>query len=324
MRLIIRYSRRDIHDMKKTISLVVVIILFLFGSVHAQHFILPLWPENEIPNYIITGEAEVADTTDVIRIRHVQTPDIRVFLPSRRNATGKAVLVIPGGGYRVLAYDSGGTEIAQWLNSKGIAAVVLKYRLPFTSNNIIGHLSPLLDAQRALRLIRHHAEEWEIDHRQIGVIGFSAGGHLASILSTQFDYGDDVNADPVERHSSRPDFSALIYPVISSDSSFWHRGSFRALLGENPPDELLQKYSSEKLVKTDTPPTILIHSADDTSVPVQNSIVYFQALIENEIPAEMHIYPYGGHGFSLAIGRGHLSSWTDRVIDWIFSLEMPD
>jgi acetyl esterase/lipase len=311
----------------KKIILPVFALLFLFGifgSVHAQHFILPLWPENEIPNYIDTGEVEVADTTDIIRIRHVQTPDIRVLLPSQRNATGKAVLVIPGGGYRALAYDSGGTEIAQWLNSKGIAAVVLKYRLPFTGNNIVGHLSPMLDAQRAMRLIRHHAGEWGIDPEQVGVMGISAGGHLAAMLSTQFDSGDEASADPVEQQSPRPDFAVLLYPVISSDASFWHRGSFRALLGDNPSEELLLRYSAEKHVHAETPPTILIHAADDASVPVQNSIVYFQALLENDVPASMHVYPHGGHGFSLAIGRGHLSTWPDRVIEWIFSLEKPD
>ena len=302
----------------------IIAVLYFFGSASAQDVVLPLWPENEIPNFIETGDEEVADTADIIRIRHVQIPDISIYLPSRRNATGKAVIVIPGGGYRVLAYDSGGTDIAKWLNSKGIAAIVLKYRLPHTSNNIVGHKSPLMDTQRAMRLARHHAARWDIDPQQIGVIGFSAGGHLASTLATHFDYGDEDHQDPVERHSSRPDFSILVYPVISSDTSFSHRGSFRALLGENPPDELLLKYSSEKQLKKDTPPTIMIHSADDTSVPVQNSIKYFQALIDKDIPAEMHIYPYGGHGYSLAIGRGHLSTWTDRAIDWIFSLEMPD
>ena len=302
----------------------IIAVLYFFGSASAQDVVLPLWPENEIPNFIETGDEEVADTADIIRIRHVQIPDISIYLPSRRNATGKAVIVIPGGGYRVLAYDSGGTDIAKWLNSKGIAAIVLKYRLPHTSNNIVGHKSPLMDTQRAMRLARHHAARWDIDPQQIGVIGFSAGGHLAYTLATHFDYGDEDHQDPVERHSSRPDFSILVYPVISSDTSFSHRGSFRALLGENPPDELLLKYSSEKQLKKDTPPTIMIHSADDTSVPVQNSIKYFQALIDKDIPAEMHIYPYGGHGYSLAIGRGHLSTWTDRAIDWIFSLEMPD
>ena len=309
--------------MKKIIPLVIA-VLFFFGSAPAQDVVLSLWPEDEIPNFIDTGEADVFDTSDIVRIRHVQKPDISIYLPSRRNATGKAAIVIPGGGYRVLAYDAGGTDIAKWLNSKGIAAIVLKYRLPHTGNNIVGHKSPLMDAQRAMRLARYHAGQWEIDPQQIGVIGFSAGGHLASTLSTMFDYGDEGNQDPVERQSSRPDFSILVYPVISSDSSIWHRGSFRALLGDDPPEELLLKYSTEKQIKVDTPPTILIHSADDTSVPVQNSIIYFQALIDKDIPAEMHIYPFGGHGFSLAIGRGHLSTWTDRVIDWIFSLEMPE
>ena len=304
----------------KKYFLPVIVVFFVFGSAHARQMILPLWPENEIPNFIDTGEAQVSDTTDVIRIRHVKTPDINVFRPSRRNATDKAMLVIPGGGYRQLAYDSGGTEIAQWLNSKGITAIVLKYRLPFTSNNIIGHLSPMMDAQRAMRLIRHHADEWGINPLQVGVIGISAGGHLAAMLATQFDYGDEGNPDPVERHSSRPDFSVLLYTVITSDTAYWHRGSFRALLGDYPPEDLLHRYSTEKHVKPDTPPAILIHAADDTSVPVQNSILYFQALNKKGIPAEMHIYPHGGHGFSLAIGRGHLSTWPDRVTDWIFSL----
>jgi len=299
-------------------------ILLLHVTTQAQPFVLPLWPQNEIPNYIDTGEAQISDTTDIIRIRHVHTPDIRIFKPSRRNATGKALLIIPGGGYRALAYDAEGTEIAQWLNSKGIAAIVLKYRLPFATNNVVGHLSPLMDAQRAMRLIRHHAGEWGINPDQIGVMGFSAGGHLASTLATQFDYGTEAHPDPVERHSSRPDFSVLMYPVITSDSTYWHRGSFRALLGEGASDTLRQRYSSEKNVRSDTPPTILIHAADDASVPVQNSIGYFEALIEKGVPAEMHIYPSGGHGFSFAIGKGHLSTWTDRVTDWIFSLELPD
>lgn len=299
-------------------------ILFFIGSASAQNRVLPLWPDSEIPNFIDTGEADVFDTSDIVRIRHIQKPDISVYLPSGRNATGKAAVVIPGGGYRVLAYDAGGSDIAKWLNSKGIAAIVLKYRLPHTGNNIVGHKSPLMDAKRAMRLVRHNADRWSIDPKQVGVIGFSAGGHLASTLSTMFDHGDEDHPDPVERQSSRPDFSALVYPVISSDTSIWHRGSFRALLGDDPPEELLLKYSTEKQIKEDTPPTILIHSADDTSVPVQNSIIYFQALREKDIPAEMHIYPYGGHGFSLAIGRGHLSTWPDRVIDWIFSLEMPE
>lgn len=309
--------------MKKTIPFIIT-VLFMLDIVHAQEHVLPLWPENEIPNFIDTGEAEINDTTDILRIKNIQTPDISVYLPSRRNATGKAVIVIPGGGYRFLAYNTGGTDIAKWFNSKGIAALVLKYRLPLASNNVVGHESPLMDAQRAMRMARHHAARWELDPQQIGVIGLSAGGHLAATLSTLFDYGDNENQDPVERHSSRPDFSILVYPVITSDPTFSHEGSFLALLGENPSEELLLRYSIEKQIKDDTPPTFLIHSNDDAIVPVENSIIYFQKLKEKGIPTEMHIYPYGGHGYSLAIGRGYLSTWPDRVIDWIFSLEMPD
>ncbi len=306
--------------MKRTI-LFIISVLFVAEIVHGQEYVLPLWPENEIPNFIYTGEAEIIDTTDFIRIRNVQTPEISVYLPSRRNATGKSVIVIPGGSYRFLAYDTGGTDIAKWLNSKGIAAFLLKYRLPFASNNVVGHKSPLLDAQRAMRLVRHHAASWELDPQQIGVIGLSAGGHLAASLSTLFDYGDKGSQDAVERHSSRPDFSILVYPVITSDPAFSHESSFLALLGENPKEELLLRYSIEKQIKKDSPPTFLIHSADDAIVPVENSIIFFEKLKEKGIPTEMHIYPYGGHGFSLAIGRGHLSTWTDRVIDWIHSLK---
>lgn len=306
--------------MKKNI-LFIISALFVVEIVHAQEHVLPLWPENEIPNFIYTGQAEIIDTTDFVRIRNVQTPEISVYLPSSRNATGKAVIVIPGGSYRFLAYDTGGTDIAKWLNSKGIAAFILKYRLPIASNNVVGHKSPLLDAQRAMRMVRHHAASWDLDPRQIGVIGLSAGGHLAASLSTLFDYGDKGSQDEVERYSSRPDFSILVYPVITSDPAFSHESSFLALLGENPKEELLLRYSIEKQINKDTPPTFLVHSADDAIVPVENSIIYFQELKEKGIPTEMHIYPYGGHGFSLAIGRGHLSTWTDRVIDWIRSLE---
>lgn len=306
--------------MKRTI-LFIISVLFVAEIVHGQEYVLPLWPENEIPNFIYTGEAEIIDTTDFIRIRNVQTPEISVYLPSRRNATGKSVIVIPGGSYRFLAYDTGGTDIAKWLNSKGIAAFLLKYRLPIASNNVVGHKSPLLDAQRAMRLVRHHAASWELDPQQIGVIGLSAGGHLAASLSTLFDYGDKGSQDAVERNSSRPDFSILVYPVITSDPAFSHESSFLALLGENPKEELLLRYSIEKQIKKDSPPTFLIHSADDAIVPVENSIIFFEKLKEKGIPTEMHIYPYGGHGFSLAIGRGHLSTWTDRVIDWIHSLK---
>lgn len=285
----------------------------------AQNTNLPLW-EGDPPNYTETGEVTIWDTSDIVRVRNVQKPDIAVFLPSKKNATGEAVIICPGGGYRILAYDWEGTDVARWLNSKGIAAFVLKYRLPESESNIIPYKSPLLDAQRAMRLVRFNAEKWNLDPGKIGIMGFSAGGHLASTLSTHFDAGDPDSSDPVEQQSCRPDFSILMYPVISFSDEFTHQGSREALLGKDPDPDLVRNFSNELQVTTDTPPAILIHSADDQGVPVQNSLAYYKSLQENQISSELHVYPYGGHGYSLAIGQGHLSTWPDRVIEWIHYL----
>ncbi len=290
--------------------------VMMISSALAQNQVLPLW-EGDPPNYRETGEVTIWDTSDIVRVRNVQKPDIAIFLPSKKNASGEAVVICPGGGYHILAYDLEGSDIARWLNSKGIAAFVLKYRLPGSSNNIVPELSPLMDAQRALRMVRANANKWNVDPGKIGIMGFSAGGHLASTLSTHYDAGDKDSPDPVEQISCRPDFSILIYPVISFSDDVTHRGSRTSLLGENPDPKLVEYYSNELQITEDTPPAILIHSADDAAVPVQNSLLYYDAIRKNSHQSELHVYPYGGHGYSLAIGEGHLSSWPDRVIDWI-------
>jgi acetyl esterase/lipase len=300
--------------MKKLLSLLLICVCLM--PLMAQNQIIPLW-EGDPPNYQETGEVTIFDTSDIVRVRNVQKPDIAVFLPSKKNSTGKAVVICPGGGYGILAYDWEGSDIAHWLNSNGIAAFVLKYRLPGSKSNIKPHLSPLMDAQRAMRLVRAHAEKWNIDPSKIGIMGFSAGGHLASTLSTHFDAGDPNSKDPVEQQSCRPDFSVLVYPVISFTEDFQHSGSRINLLGEDTEESLVKHFSNELQVTEETPPAILIHSNDDTGVPVENSIVYYQALRAKGVNSEMHIYPYGGHGYSLAIGMGHLSTWPDRVIEWI-------
>ena len=295
------------------------VVLFVFASVGsslAQNQILPLW-EGDPPNYKETGEVTIWDTSDIVRIRNVQKPDIALFLPSKKNSTGEAVVICPGGGYGILAYDWEGSDIARWLNSEGIAAFVLKYRLPGSKSNIVPYKSPLMDAQRAMRMVRANAEKWNIDPTKIGIMGFSAGGHLASTLSTHFDSGDPSSPDPVEQESCRPDFSVLVYPVISFTGEFTHVGSRTALLGVDADPELVRHFSNELQVTGETPPAILIHSDDDNGVPVENSIVYYEALRANKVTSELHIYPYGGHGYSLAIGQGHLSTWPDRVIEWI-------
>jgi len=303
--------------MKPFIS--VIILSCMLHLTHAQNLRMNLYPEGKIPNSILSDEKEIIDTTAIISIRNVQVPDISIYLPSKKNRTDKAIIICPGGGYEVLAYDWEGDDIAMFWNSRGITAIVLKYRLPSMLSQIDPHKTPLMDAQRAMRLVRFHAEEWNISPNKIGIMGFSAGGHLASSLSTHFDYGNPSSNDPVERISCRPDFSLLIYPVITFTEESQHSGSRKALVGENK--KLMKYYSSELQVKADTPPTILIHSSDDKSVPVENSILYYKTLLNNKIPAEMHIYPYGGHGFSLAIRKGYLSTWTDRCYDWLNNLE---
>jgi acetyl esterase/lipase len=294
------------------------VIICCYNSV-AQEIKL-LWPSGNVPNYKKTNEVEKRDTSDIVRISLVQQPSIEIYLPSRQNATGQAVVVCPGGGYGILAYDWEGTDIAKWLNANGLAAIVLKYRLPNSKSNISPQLSPLLDAQRALRTVRANADKWNIKKDKIGIMGFSAGGHLASTAGTHFDNGNANATDSIDRQSSRPDFMILMYPVITMLRQSMHQGSRNNLIGANADSATVKNYSNELQVTKQTPPTFLVHATDDKGVPVENSLIFYQALVSNNVPVEMHIYPYGGHGFSLAIGKGYLSTWTDRCIDWLRSL----
>ncbi len=289
--------------------------------ISAQNSTIPLYPDGKTPNYRHSGEKEVRETTDILRISLVQSPDIAVFLPLKRNATGQAVVICPGGGYGILAYEWEGTEVAKWLNAKGIAAIVLKYRLPNAKSNITPHLSPLLDAKRAMRIVRANAAAWNIDKARIGVMGFSAGGHLASTLLTQFDEGDKTSADSIERQSSRPDFGVLVYPVITMIKPVMHEGSRNSLIGPNPDAALATQYSSELQVKKETPPTFLIHAMDDALVPVENSLLFFGTMKEKGVTGELHVYPKGGHGFGLGLGQGAVEAWTDLCLAWMRGLK---
>jgi acetyl esterase/lipase len=304
--------------MKKLYPLIFCSILFCLNS-SAQEIKL-LWPNGNIPNYKKTTEVEKRDTAGIVRISLVQQPAIEIYLPSKQSANGQAVVVCPGGGYGILAYDWEGIDIAKWLNANGIAAIVLKYRLPNSKSNVDPKLSPLLDAQRAIRTVRANADKWNIKKDKIGIMGFSAGGHLASTAGTHFDKGSPNAADFIDRQSSRPDFMILMYPVITMLRQSMHQGSRNNLIGANADSTTIKYYSSELQVTKETPPTFLVHASDDKTVPVENSIIFYQALIANSVPAEMHIYPYGGHGFGLAIRKGYLSTWTHRCIDWLQSL----
>ena len=237
-------------------------------------------------------------------------PSITPWLPAKRN--GQAVLVCPGGGYGGLAMDHEGTQIAQWLNSQGIVAFVLKYRLGPRYH----HPIELGDAQRAIRIIRSRAGDLRIDAKRIGIWGFSAGGHLASTLITHFDAGDANASDPIERASSRPDFAVLSYPVVSF-TEYVHVGSRKNLLGDNPDPKLVELLSNEKQVTKETPPTFLFHTNADTGVPPENSVMFYLALRKAGVPAEMHIYENGPHGVGLAPTNAVLNSWSARLADWL-------
>lgn len=303
------------RQFRATILALALLAIFQYPLL-AQDFTIPLYQGN-IPNSIATGQKEKIERKDIVLISNVQDPDIAVFLPSKRFATGQAVLICPGGGYWVLAYDLEGTDIAKYLNSIGIAGIVLKYRLPTSGNSVVPYKSPLLDAQRAMRLIRSRAGEWNINPAKIGVMGFSAGGHLASTLGTHFDKGKSDSPDTIERESCRPDFMILAYPVITFTKPSTHKGSRDALLGKNPDTSLINYFSNELQVKEDTPPTFLVHADDDTGVPAENSLLMYAALREKKIPAELHILSEGGHGFGLASNNPHIASWTESLKLWL-------
>ncbi|MFM1878262.1 MAG: hypothetical protein RLZZ241_1128 [Bacteroidota bacterium] len=253
-------------------------------------------------------------------IQNVHYPELEIYVPTPVNATGVGVVVCPGGGYYGLAYEKEGVDIAKWLNAQGIAAFVLKYRIPDLAQDPKSTYYPAQDALKAIRLVRASAEAWHIDPNKIGIMGFSAGGHLAATASTHYNdtklYAED--SDPV---SSRPDFVILGYPVITFNDPLAHKGSRTNLIGENPPDELVTYFSNELQVTSDTPPTFLVHSADDKTVHVRNSILFYEALLDKGVPAALHLYPKGGHGFGLAIKQGHEKSWLDQLALWIGELD---
>ncbi|KPQ14035.1 MAG: xylanase [Algoriphagus marincola HL-49] len=293
--------------------------LFFPSILFGQNLSLPLW--NGLPPLQKEMNLQEKSTQEgILRISNVQIPTIEVYLPTKQIATGKAVLIFPGGGYGILAYDWEGTDFAKWLNSQGIAGIVVKYRLPTSMSLTDPKEVPLLDAQRALRLVRQHAEEWNVDPSQIGIMGFSAGGHLASTLSTQYDHQLDRKLDSIDLLSARPDFSILVYPVITFNERFTHGGSKKNLLGENPDPDLVTRFSNELNVDENTPPTCLIHAQDDQAVPLENSTLYYQALHAAGLEASLHIYPKGGHGFAFGMGRGAVANWREVLLDWINNL----
>lgn len=240
-------------------------------------------------------------------------PSLTIYLPSVPNPTKTGVVVAPGGGYTHLSMTKEGSDIAHWLNQRGVAAFVLKYRLGPKYH----YPAQLQDAQRALRTVRANAKEYGIDSDHIGMWGFSAGGHLTATAGTKYDKGNSSATDPIEQQSSRPDFLILAYPVISLQEPYVHHGSLKFLLGDNPDPALVASLSADTQVTSDTPPTFLFATTDDQTVPVMNSVLFYSALVKAKVPAEMHLFQHGSHGAGLAPTNPALSVWPDLLIKWM-------
>ena len=297
-----------------------MILLFLWlvlisGNLFGQSKVIELWNGN-IPGAIANSNfvQTVDSANNWLKMRFVTNPTMDMYPAPAETATGTAVIVCPGGGYWGLAIGHEGVQIAEWLNGMGVTAFVLKYRLPDSSIMVKKSIGPLQDGQRAIRIARRYSREWGINPDKIGIMGFSAGGHLASTISTHF---NEKVYEPDDSTSARPDFSVLIYPVISMDKSITHMGSRVNLLGENASPELVKHFSNELQVNKETPPAFLVHSIDDGVVPVQNSINYVLALQRFNIHCELHIYESGGHGYGLGRSADTESTWPEACRRWL-------
>lgn len=292
--------------------LIILIFLSLIaGHTFAQQ-VIPLY-SGDIPNSTNYKMKEIRLEKDgqFLGFRNISQPTLNIYLPERSKATGAAVIICPGGGYGMESYRLEGTNIAEAYQRRGIAAFILKYRLPSDSIMPDKSIGPLQDAQQAIKIVRERAAEWGINPSKIGIMGFSAGGHLASTAGTHFDKSYIPNP---ENTSLRPDFLVLIYPVISMKDGMTHGGSRSNLLGKIPTEDQILLFSNELQVNAQTPPTWLTHTGDDTVVPVENSIRFYQELIRNKVPTEMHLYPKGNHGFILYMNP---DEWMLPLFEWM-------
>ena len=286
---------------RKCFFLVLICWLSAVNFIHAQK-VVKLWEGNPPESNEITEKESMSSSSFVV---NVSIPEVEIYLPEKANNTGKAIVICPGGGYSGLAYDHEGIMAAKWLNKEGIAAFILKYRMPNKHKDV-----PLSDAQQAIRYVREHAAEYGVNGSKIGICGFSAGGHLASTASTHFTSSGI---------SSRPDFSILFYPVVTM-TTLTHGGSRNNLLGENPSESDIYMFSNEKQVNVNTPPAILLLSDDDKVVLPENSLWYYEALKRNNVPATMYIFPTGGHGWGFRDSYEYHKQMTELLSAWLKSL----
>jgi acetyl esterase/lipase len=294
-------------------------VLMLVGLLASIQFsvaqeVIKLYP-GKIPNEIPGPDAETKAVDGVARISNISIPTLIVFLPAKELSNGTAVVICPGGGYGINAIQHEGIDVARKFNEAGVAAFVLKYRLPSDNTMKDKSIGPLQDAQQAIKVVRDRANDWNVDPSKVGIAGFSAGGHLASTAGTHF---QKVMIDNVENTNVRPDFMILLYPVISFSEELTHMGSRNNLIGKSPSEESVKLYSNELQVTKKTPPAFIVHASDDGAVKVENSLRFYEALNNNGILSELFIFPKGGHGFGL-INSTSPDRWMDRCLDWMKS-----
>jgi acetyl esterase/lipase len=290
-----------------------VICVSMHPALSGQDEVLPVWPDIPPGGLVNTDVIESMDEDQPFRIRNVTDPSLLVYLPHDRFVDRTAIVICPGGGYTRLAFDHEGFEVAEWLNQQGIAGFVLKYRLPDDRIMEDKSVGPLQDVQRAIRIVRKKADDWQINPNKIGVMGFSAGGHLAATASTL--YGMQVS--PADTISARPDFTVLLYPVISFRDSVTHNGSRLRLLGDSMSEDRIHQFSADEQVTADTPPAFLAHSLDDGAVSYHNSLLYMTALKRNGVRCELHLFQSGGHGYGINRARGSEGNWPVLLREWL-------
>ena len=300
----------------KMYLVVIVLMACLPVLTQAQKETVKVWPGGAPGAINNSAYQEKADSQDgvVQYVWQVTDPELTVYIPENVGANGTSVVICPGGGYWFNSVQNEGYMVADWLNSLGITAFVLKYRLPADAIMQEKSAGPLQDVQEAIRIVRRNADKWNINPGRVGVIGFSAGGHLAATASTLY---DENVYEPEDTVSARPDFSILVYPVITMDTAFTHMGSRRNLLGKSPSKKQTEHYSAEQQVNENTPPAFLVHAQDDGAVPVMNSIRYYEAMLKYKVPGELHIYEKGGHGFGLGRTGGTESTWPEACEKWL-------
>ena len=282
-------------------TLIVVALVVTANTRARAQDVMALWPTDSTESAVDAGALSLT-----------------VYLPPEASRNGTAVLVCPGGGYGGLAVEHEGEDVAEWLNEHGITGFVLRYRHAPAHH----HPAPLDDAQRAIQLVRSRASEWGINTGRIGILGFSAGGHLSATASTRWLEADRQAEDPARRVSSRPDFAVLLYPVITLTGPHAHTGSRTNLLGEGAPQEMVEALSAERQVTEATPPAFIAHTTEDAGVPVQNALLYYAALVEHKVPAELHVFQKGRHGLGLGPAGSPFAEWPGLCLKWLAEIGM--